>query len=92
MSTPTPSQSSADTTSVNVPFASVVKQPKNKLTYISQITVIYTIIAAAIIYLSLQAPDKELWLVLLSSTLGYILPSPNLKFVKTSPSSTTTQP
>lgn len=83
MSTSTPSHSSTESASVNVPFSSLLKdQPKNKTTYWTQIIVIYTIIATAIIHLSLQAPDKELWLVLLSSSLGYILPSPSLKFIK----------
>ena len=60
------------------------RMPKNQFTYISQIIVIYGIIITAIIHLSLQSPNRELWLILLSSSLGYILPSPGLKFVKTS--------
>lgn len=56
--------------------------PKNTATYWSQIVVVYGIIIAAIAHLSLQSPDKELWLILLSSSLGYILPSPGLKFSK----------
>lgn len=60
--------------------------PKNQFTYISQIIVIYGIIITAIVHLSLQSPNRELWLILLSSSLGYILPSPGLKFVKTSTS------
>lgn len=60
--------------------------PKNQFTYITQVIVIYGIIITAIIHLSLQSPNRELWLVLLSSSLGYILPSPGLKFVKQSPS------
>ncbi len=55
---------------------------ENSLTYYSQIIVIYAIIATAVIHLSIQSPDKELWLVLLSSSLGYILPTPKLKFAK----------
>lgn len=58
------------------------QRAKNPLTYYSQIIVIYAIIAVSVIHLSLQSPDKELWLVLLSSSLGYILPSPTLKFSK----------
>ena len=89
MSTTSPSQSSTDTASVNVPCvpALLKDQPKNKVTYLSQIIVIYTIIATAIIHLSLQSPDKELWLVLLSSSLGYILPTPSLKLIKTTSNS-----
>lgn len=58
--------------------------PKNQVTYISQIIIIYTIVITAIIHLSLQSDNHELWLILLSSSLGYILPSPGLKFVKQS--------
>jgi hypothetical protein len=55
---------------------------KNRITFFSQIIVIYAIIGVAIFHLSFQSPDKELWLVLLSSSLGYILPTPCLKYVK----------
>ena len=58
------------------------RMPKNRATYWSQIIVVYAVIAAAIVHLSIQSPDKELWLILLSSSLGYILPSPGLKFSK----------
>ena len=56
--------------------------PKNQFTYISQILVIYAIIVTSIVHLSLKSEDHELWLILLSSSLGYILPSPGLKFAK----------
>ena len=56
--------------------------PKNQFTYTSQIIVIYAIIATSIVHLSIQSQDREMWLVLLSSSLGYILPSPGLKFTK----------
>ena len=56
--------------------------PKNQFTYISQIIVLYAIIATSIVHLSIQSQDRELWLILLSSSLGYILPSPGLKFTK----------
>ena len=56
--------------------------PKNQFTYISQIIVIYAIIATSIVHLSIQSQDRELWLILLSSSLGYIPPSPGLKFTK----------
>ena len=56
--------------------------PKNQFTYISQIIVIYAIIATSIVHLRIQSQDRELWLILLSSSLGYILPSPVLKFSK----------
>lgn len=56
---------------------------KNRLTFFAQIIVVYAIIATSLVHISLQSPDKELWLILLSSSIGYILPSPGLKFRKT---------
>ena len=38
------------------------------------------IIITSLVQISLRSPDKELWLILLSSTIGYILLSPGLKF------------
>lgn len=75
--------SQSDTVSVETPEPFCRnREAKNKVTYLSQVLVIYTIILVAIVHLSLQSPDKELWLVLLSSSLGYILPTPGLKFLK----------
>lgn len=58
------------------------KFPKNRLTFLAQILVVYGIIITSLVHISLQSPDKELWLVLLSSSVGYILPAPGLKFRK----------
>ena len=59
------------------------KIAQNKITFTFHIIAIYVIILAAIINLSLQQKDKELWLVLLSSCIGYVLPNPGLKFKNT---------
>ena len=61
------------------------KVAKNQVTYFTQITVIYAIIVTSIVHISLESPNKELWLILLSSSLGYILPTPALKYLKNSP-------
>ena len=59
---------------------------KNRFTFIAQIIVVYMIIITLLVQISLRSPDEELWLFLLSSSIGYILPSPGLKFRKhTSP-------
>lgn len=60
------------------------KFPKNRLTFLSQIIIVYAIIITSLVQICLQSPDKELWLILLSSSVGYILPSPGLKFRKRS--------
>ena len=79
-----------DTTSVQSATNSRDKLAKNRLTFFSQIIVVYIIIITSLVQISLRSPDKELWLILLSSSIGYILPSPGLKFKKQStPSSDT---
>ena len=50
--------------------------------FFAQVIVVYTIIITSSVQISLRRPDKELWLILLSSSIGYILPSPGLKFRK----------
>ena len=55
---------------------------KNWFTFFAQIIVVYMIIITSLVQISLRSPDKELWLILLSSSIGYILPSPGLKFRK----------
>lgn len=75
-----------DTTSLQS-SDSKAKLPKNRLAFFSQIIIVYMIIITSLVQISLQSPDKELWLILLSSSIGYILPSPGLKFRKQSNSS-----
>ena len=54
--------------------------PKNLISFWAQIIAIYVIIVASIINLSLDVSDRELWLDLLSSSLGYVLQNPGPKF------------
>lgn len=55
--------------------------PKNKVTFFAQIIAIYIIIIVSAINLSIDRGSRqELWIVLLSSAVGYVLPSPTLKF------------
>ena len=46
---------------------------KNRFTFFAQIIVVYMIIITSLIQISLRSPDKELWLILLSSSIGYKL-------------------
>ena len=50
--------------------------------FFTQIIAVYMIIITSLVQISLRSPDKELWLNLLSSSIGYKLPSPGLKFKK----------
>ena len=40
------------------------------------------IIIASLVQISLRSPNKKLWLILLCSSMGNILPSPGKKFRK----------
>lgn len=53
--------------------------PKAQIVYFGQIIIVYIIIITSIVNLSLQNGISELWISLLSSCLGYILPNPKLK-------------
>lgn len=56
--------------------------PKNQVTYLTQVFLVYGIIAVSLSQIILQSSDRELWLILLSTSVGYVLPSPRLKFLK----------
>ena len=53
--------------------------PKAEIVYFCQMIIVYVIIITSIVNLSLQNGSTELWISLLSSCIGYALPSPNLK-------------
>lgn len=55
------------------------KIPKTEIVYLSQVFIIYLVIITCILNLSLKNGDSNLWTALLSSCLGYILPSPKIK-------------
>lgn len=56
--------------------------PKNQVTYLTQVVLVFGIIAVSLSQIILQSSDRELWLVLLSTSIGYVLPSPRLRFLK----------
>jgi hypothetical protein len=58
------------------------KLPKSEIVYFCQMIVVYVIIFTSIVNLSLQNGKNELWITLLSSAIGYALPSPTLKVAK----------
>lgn len=53
--------------------------PKAEIVYFCQMIIVYVIIITSIVNLSLQNGSTELWISLLSSCIGYALPSPKLK-------------
>jgi hypothetical protein len=53
--------------------------PKFALAFFSQIIIIYLVIISCIINLTIGTPDSNLWVALLASALGYLLPCPTLR-------------
>jgi hypothetical protein len=54
--------------------------PKSEVVFFMQVILIYIVVITSIINLSLyKGQDGNLWTALLSSSLGYLLPNPNLK-------------
>ena len=52
--------------------------PRQEVVFFAQIICIYIVIIACIVNLSLKIGESNMWVALLSSCLGYILPSPSL--------------
>lgn len=52
---------------------------RSQVVYFSQIIIIYIMIITCILNLSFKNGDSNLWIVLIGSCLGYILPSPKIK-------------
>lgn len=57
------------------------KMPKAEIVFFSQILVIYTVVIACIVNISI-GNSSELWVILLSTSVGAILPAPELKELK----------
>ena len=53
--------------------------PQAEIVYFCQMIIVYVIIITSIANLSIQNGSTELWISLLSSCIGYALPSPKLK-------------
>lgn len=56
--------------------------PSQEMVFLSQVVIVYLVIISCIVNLSLQIEPHDLWVALLSSCLGYILPNPSLTRVK----------
>ena len=55
------------------------KMPRSEIVYFCQIFLVYIVVIVSIVNLSMQNGENELWIALLSSSIGYILPNPSLK-------------
>ncbi len=54
------------------------KFPKTEVVFFTQVFLIYGVVITSLINISL-GKTEELWIVLLTSCLGYLLPNPTLK-------------
>lgn len=52
--------------------------PKSEIVYFCQMFLVYLIVVTSIVNLSMNSGKTELWVSLLSSAIGYALPSPSL--------------
>ena len=55
------------------------KFPKQEVIYLSQVALIYIVVLACIVNLTVWDVNQSLWASLMSGCLGYILPSPKLR-------------
>lgn len=54
------------------------KLPRSEIVFVCQMIMIAAVIVSSIYNLSISHPDSKLWIALLSSSLGYILPNPTI--------------
>ncbi len=52
--------------------------PRNEVVYFSQIFIIYIVTITCLANLSFNIGPRDLWIALLASCLGYILPQPSI--------------
>jgi hypothetical protein len=50
----------------------------NEMTYYTQVVVVLVVVIASIINLSLHQEPETLWIMLLTSCVGYVLPNPRM--------------
>lgn len=54
------------------------KLPRSEIVFFVQVTLVFIVVIVSIVNITMQHPDSQLWIALLSSSVGYLLPSPNL--------------
>lgn len=59
--------------------------PRSEIVYLSQVIIVYIVIIACILNLSINTERLDLWIALLSSSLGYLMPAPQLENVRVPP-------
>ena len=65
------------------------KVPRSEIVYFAQLFLCLTIIITSVAMLAIRDPNRDFWMVTLSSLVGYVMPSPqmNAPIKQESPSS-----
>lgn len=53
--------------------------PRSEIVFFVQILLVYIIVIVSIVNLTIGSASEKLWISLLCSSIGYVLPSPSLK-------------
>ena len=54
------------------------KFPKSEIVFFVQVILVYIVVIVSIANLTIGRTDEKLWITLLSSSIGYLLPNPSL--------------
>ena len=55
------------------------KVPRTEIVFATQVFVVFVVVAVSLYNITTNHPNLNLWTILLSSSLGYILPNPRLE-------------
>jgi len=53
--------------------------PRAEIVFFVQVIMVYVVVIVSIVNLTIGRTDEKLWIALLSSGIGYILPNPSLR-------------
>ena len=53
--------------------------PRSEIVFFVQVVLVYIVVIVSIVNLTIGSDSDKLWITLLSSSIGYLLPSPSLK-------------
>ena len=55
------------------------KVPRTEIVFATQVFVVFVVVVVSLYNITTNHPNLNLWTILLSSSLGYILPNPRLE-------------
>ena len=58
------------------------KCPRAEIVYFAQLFLCLTLIITSVVMLALKDPNRDFWMVTLSSLVGYVMPSPQMGSIK----------